>query len=103
MSELANKSTELARLAGVIGTVARGGFDWVGDEANKKAVGQERRALQRDLRRQAIAASRQEAAAKRPMCVGVFGPSQAGKSYLVSILARPGEDPLHGPFRGRAD
>lgn len=26
-------------------------------------------------------------AAKRKMCVGVFGPSQAGKSYLVSTLA----------------
>ena len=25
------------------------------------------------------------------MCVGVFGPSQAGKSYLVSVLARKGE------------
>ena len=25
----------------------------------------------------------------RNNCVGVFGPSQAGKSYLVSALARP--------------
>ncbi|MFX9023874.1 virulence factor SrfC family protein, partial [Acinetobacter baumannii] len=27
-------------------------------------------------------------AAERRVCVGVFGPSQAGKSYLVSALAR---------------
>ena len=32
--------------------------------------------------------------AGRRACVGVFGPSQAGKSYLVSALARPGQGRL---------
>ena len=32
------------------------------------------------------------------MCVGVFGPSQAGKSYLVSILAQPRRPAAAGAF-----
>ena len=40
-------------------------------------------------------------AAARPPCVGVFGPSQAGKSYLVSVLARPkGTHSLEADFGG---
>ncbi|MGD9880712.1 MAG: virulence factor SrfC family protein [Reyranella sp.] len=37
-------------------------------------------------------------AARRRMCVGVFGPSQAGKSYLVSILASRDGNPLQAKF-----
>ncbi|SNB55817.1 hypothetical protein SAMN07250955_101502 [Arboricoccus pini] len=40
-------------------------------------------------RRARLAARRLASAAARNNCVGVFGPSQAGKSYLVSALARP--------------
>lgn len=36
-----------------------------------------------------LACRRYAQAATRNNCVGVFGPSQAGKSYLVSALARP--------------
>lgn len=36
-----------------------------------------------------LACRRYAQAAARNNCVGVFGPSQAGKSYLVSALARP--------------
>ena len=32
------------------------------------------------------------------MCAGVFGPSQAGKSYLVSILASRDGRPLQARF-----
>ena len=38
------------------------------------------------------------AAIDRPMCVGVFGPSQAGKSYLVSVLAGTASAPLMARF-----
>ena len=37
------------------------------------------------------------------MCVGVFGPSQAGKSYLISAFARRGNDPLIADFDGLPD
>jgi len=36
-----------------------------------------------------LAARKLFASSKRASCVGVFGPSQAGKSYLVSALAKP--------------
>ena len=34
----------------------------------------------------------------RKMCAGVFGPSQAGKSYLISALARDTEGNLQARF-----
>ena len=37
----------------------------------------------------------------RPMCVGVFGPSQAGKSYLISALARRGTERVRALFDTR--
>ncbi|MEM6547947.1 MAG: virulence factor SrfC family protein [Pseudomonadota bacterium] len=40
-------------------------------------------------RRARLTCRRLSHAVKRNNCVGVFGPSQAGKSYLVSALARP--------------
>lgn len=79
---------------------AQRALQWFNDEANAGSVGQEQRALNREFRRFATAARKLEQAVARPMCVGVFGPSQAGKSYLVSVLARPGEKPLIADFDG---
>jgi hypothetical protein len=39
-------------------------------------------------------------AAKRKMCAGVFGPSQAGKSYLLSSLARDEKGDVFCDFNG---
>lgn len=77
---------------------AQRALQWFNDEANAGSVGQEQKALNREFRRHASAARKLEQAVARPMCVGVFGPSQAGKSYLVSVLARPGEKPLIADF-----
>lgn len=60
---------------------------WVADNAGR--VGAERPSLERRLRKATVTAGKLALAAERPMCVGVFGPSQAGKSYLISALARP--------------
>ena len=79
---------------------AQRALQWFNDAANAGSVGQEQRALNREFRRFATAARKLEQAVARPMCVGVFGPSQAGKSYLVSVLARPGEKPLIADFDG---
>jgi hypothetical protein len=54
----------------------------------------------RTLRRSAAAFRRLETASRRKMCVGIFGPSQAGKSYLVSSLARSADAPLLANFDG---
>ena len=59
---------------------------WVG--RNEDLVRNEQTNLQRDLRRAGRIFSRCARSAERKMCAGVFGPSQAGKSYLISALAR---------------
>lgn len=69
----------------------RGALAWVENPKNDVRVGQERRVLDRTLRTHAYRTRRLASSAATPMSVGVFGPSQAGKSYLVTILARKGE------------
>ena len=44
---------------------------------------------------------RYQRAAARKMCVGVFGPSQSGKSYLISALARDANGNLRTTFEDR--
>lgn len=64
---------------------------WVANPLNDPRIGQERTFFERTLRRGAYQARRLALSVERPMCIGVFGPSQAGKSYLVSVLARKGD------------
>ena len=61
---------------------------WVRNDVNARRISSVRSTLDRELRRSFIEADRLGKALERPMCVGVFGPSQAGKSYLISALAR---------------
>jgi hypothetical protein len=74
---------------------------WLADGGNEARVGSDRPGLERVLRNHAYQARRLARSVDRPMCVGVFGPSQAGKSYLVSVLARKG-DALMAVFDDRA-
>ncbi len=102
MSEQAG--VEEDRLAGVALTTAEASqraLAWFNDPANAGSVGQEATSLNREFRRFGTAARKLAEAARRPMCVGVFGPSQAGKSYLVSVLARPPEGDLYTELEGR--
>ena len=75
-------------------------LDWVADPRNARTISGERPALASRLRRVAAEATRLQRSVARPNCVGVFGPSQAGKSYLISILARRGVAPLIATFAG---
>jgi len=77
----------LADLCVGIRKAVQAGIDWVGN--NTDAVRQEAPSLLKDLRKSGVALTRLERAAQRKMCVGVFGPSQHGKSYLISAMARP--------------
>ena len=83
-------SAALSHRAAELAEIARGGAAWL--EANRARLKEDPSALAQDFRRFGRRASRLRAAAERPMCVAVFGASQAGKSYLVSSLAtRPGD------------
>ncbi len=76
-----------------------GFLNWL--EENPERVRQEKTGLTKDFRRLVAQARRLDQAAQRPMCAGVFGPSQSGKSYLISALARKGSAPLLADFAGQ--
>lgn len=78
----------------------RRGLAWVTDTKNEQTLGVERRAIDKRLRRIVTEINKLDGTVDRPMCVGVFGPSQAGKSYLVSALASDGRSPLTVKFDG---
>ena len=54
---------------------------------NMDLVGRDFAGLEKELRKAGRLIRSCAVAARRKMCVGIFGPSQAGKSYLVSTLA----------------
>lgn len=81
----------------------RRAVSWVNDPQNANTIGVEKRSVDKRLRRMITETTKLQASIDRPMCVGVFGPSQAGKSYLVSVLARAGEKPLAARFAGSAE
>ncbi len=88
----------LAESCSVIAESASKGAEWLGRNGNP-AMG-ETGVIAKDLARIAYTARRLETAAQRKMCVGVFGPSQSGKSYLISALARSGTERLIANFDG---
>ncbi len=89
-----------------VAEAAREALAWLADPANAETAGPGRRAAAQALRRGARRAWRLARAAASPMSVSVFGPSQAGKSFLVSVLARPKGGRLVADFpdpQGRLD
>lgn len=82
----------LARQAEGVANAAGEALAWLGATDDPRAK-ERAAALGRDLRRAAQRARALAKAARRPMCVSVFGPSQQGKSYLVGSLARRDPDP----------
>ncbi|MBO4368970.1 MAG: type III effector HopL1 [Desulfovibrio sp.] len=69
---------------------------WV--QRNAALVHNEQEGLLKTLRHAKRLFTRLEKASKRKMCAGVFGPSQAGKSYLISALARDSKGTLMARF-----
>lgn len=92
--------TDLAKACDAVADTAEKALSWIADPKNDPRVGQERAFMERAIRSHAYRAQRLKRSLDRPMCVGVFGPSQAGKSYLVSVLARKG-DSLTAVFNDR--
>lgn len=73
---------------------------WIENPENAELVGAEAKSLTQMMRRGARRARRLGKSARTRMSVSVFGPSQAGKSFLVSVLARPDDGPLVADFAG---
>lgn len=90
---LAERCVEVAGLS-------KQAFGWINDPANAELVGFRKHDLSTALRKNARRAEKLGRSAKTKMSVSVFGPSQAGKSFLVSILARPDNGRLVGDFNG---
>jgi hypothetical protein len=83
-------SPEAEALAGVCARTAQSAqkaLEWFASFPDK--VGSERAALEKDFRKRVVDAQKLESAVKRPVTVGVYGISQAGKSFMISTLARP--------------
>ena len=80
----------------------RQALNWISDPENAELVGAEAKSLSHTMRKGARRARRLAKSAMTPMSVSVFGPSQAGKSFLVSVLARPQGGRLVGDFKGGA-
>lgn len=70
--------------------------EWI--NRNQDVVRNEKDALQKELRHAGRLFRSCGRAARRKMCAGVFGPSQAGKSYLISALARGKDNQLDAVF-----
>lgn len=69
---------------------------WIAD--NAKLVGAVRPDLERVLKRQLVETRRLATAAARPMSAAVFGPSQAGKSFLIGKFITPPGRPAMAVF-----
>lgn len=87
--ELTNYCRQLAQ-------ACKEGGEWV--VRNQDLVRNEQESLLKELRRAGRAFRSLGRAAGRKMCAGVFGPSQAGKSYLISALARDANNRLNAVF-----
>ena len=94
-------AAELAKSCQQTRTAALDALAWAANPANEHKLSLNRTKLERVLRRNAAEAERLEHTLAQPGCVAVFGPSQAGKSYLISVLARSeGEEALIAKFDG---
>ncbi|MDR2695076.1 MAG: putative virulence factor [Deltaproteobacteria bacterium] len=83
---MSQENTQLAARCREYANAAARARTWL--DNNRELVRGEYDALRAELRRAERTFHKCESAARRKMCVGVFGPSQSGKSYLVSVLAR---------------
>jgi hypothetical protein len=95
---MVDSDRQLSESCAAVGRAVRDGISWF--DTNASTLKQDTTGLVKELKRAAVAAAKLEQAALRKMCVGVFGPSQAGKSYMISALARRGTDRLIADFAG---
>ncbi|MDE2792889.1 MAG: virulence factor SrfC family protein [Paracoccaceae bacterium] len=93
-------TNEVARHASAIASLIDDALAWTADRENDPLIGDERKSIIQALHRDRRRVRKLARAARSKMCVSVFGPSQAGKSYLVSVLARPEGGRLVADYAG---
>lgn len=94
---------KLAQNCETLAVAASEGVNWLkGAAETSPTVAQQAPSLISELQKVRNQSRKLARAARRRMCVGVFGPSQAGKSYLVSILASRDGRPLQARFADRS-
>jgi hypothetical protein len=94
---------KLAQDCEALAVAASEGVGWLKTAAQQSpTVAQQAPSLIGELQKVRNQSRKLARAARRRMCVGVFGPSQAGKSYLVSILASHDGRPLQARFADKA-
>lgn len=98
MSTFPNHDPILVQRCRDMSESALNGVSWV--DSNRDLVRAEADNLISSLRKSARRLKKFEIAAQRKMCVGVFGPSQSGKSYLISAMARGADGKLAADFGG---
>ena len=99
-SDMTAKDSQAAmmeRCAGFVDT-SRAALEWINVGENQDTVGVKKDNIERTLRRSMRRAGKLRDAAATNMAVSVFGPSQNGKSFLVSVLAQPENKPLVSAF-----
>jgi len=80
-------------------TLLSSALEWVDKSSDPEISGNKR--LIKNLRTGIYQVNRLANAVEAKMCVGVYGPSQAGKSYLVSALARKSGERLIAVMGGK--
>lgn len=83
-----------------VSKAARDAVDWIEDPENAELIDRMAPQVVRKLGSFARRADKLAKAARNNMAVSVFGPSQAGKSFLVSVLARPEGGRLVADYAG---
>lgn len=83
------QGNKLFELCQSVSSQASDTLDWLARPDTQEIVGANRRSIDQIARRTLRRARKLGRAAQSRMSVSVFGPSQAGKSFLVSVLARP--------------
>jgi len=83
----------LKRKCNDTGDLAHNALSWIDDAENHDTVGDGRTHLMREFRRFAKTAQVLGRAVDKPMSVGLYGQSQAGKSYLAAQLCQVGSNP----------
>lgn len=92
------RSNQLVAECEKVGDAITEGLRWVQD--NHELFGNTINQTLKDFKKAIVAARKLRRASMRKMCVGVFGISQAGKSYLISALAQKDGLPLTARFPG---